>query len=67
MLVQEENEIDKPIFYLSKILKWAEVRYPKIKKVALALLLVVQKFKVYLENHQRIIVIDQPFRRILKR
>lgn len=60
VLVREENYIQKLIFYVSKILKGTEVKYPNIEKVALALLLVVQKFKVYLENHQGIIVTDQP-------
>lgn len=57
---REENEIQKPIFYISRVLKGDEVRYLNIEKVALALLLVVRKFKVYLKNQQGVMVTDQP-------
>lgn len=62
VLIWEEDGVQKPIFYVSKMLKGAELMYPNIEKVVLALLLAVQKFKVYLENHQGIIVTDQPLR-----
>lgn len=50
-MVREEESIQNPTFYVSKKLKEVELRYLNIEKVALALLLAVQKFKVYLENH----------------
>ncbi|KAK3029308.1 hypothetical protein RJ639_038406 [Escallonia herrerae] len=38
ILVREENGIQKPIYYVSKVLQNVETRYPKIDKVALALI-----------------------------
>lgn len=67
VLIKEEDGIQRQIFYVSQVPKGAEIKYPNIEKVALALLLVVRKFKVYLENYQGIVVIDQPLRRILQR
>lgn len=51
---------------MRKVLKEAEMRYTKIEKVALALQQAVQKFKVYLKNHQGTRVSDQLLRQILQ-
>lgn len=65
--IREDSGVQKPIFHVSKILKEAETIYPNIEKAALALLLAVEKFKVYLENHPGIMVTEFPLRRILHR
>lgn len=67
VLVREDNGVQKSIFYMSKILKRVETRYPNIEKVVLALLLAVKKFKVYLKNNQGIVITNLLFRRILYR
>lgn len=51
VLVREEVGIQKPIFYISKVLKNTEVRYMNIEKLAFILLLAVRKFRMYLEVH----------------
>lgn len=67
VLVRVEGGEQKPIFYVSKVLKDAEVRYLNIEKIAYALLLAVRKFRVYLESHQGVVMTDQPLKRILHR
>lgn len=67
VLVPEKHRVQKLIFCVSKVLKGAEIRYPNVEKAALTLLLAIRKFKVYLENHQGIIVTDLPLQRILHR
>ncbi|XP_021607732.1 uncharacterized protein LOC110611653 [Manihot esculenta] len=66
ILVREGGE-QKPVFYVSKVLKDAEIRYLNIEKLAYALLLAVRKFKVYLEGHQAVVMTDQPLKKILHR
>ena len=39
VLVREEEEEQFPMYYVSKMLKDAEVRYPKIEKMAFALVI----------------------------
>lgn len=51
MLVREEAGTQKLVFCVSKVVKDVEVRYMNIKKLTFALLLVVRKFKMYLEDH----------------
>ncbi|XP_043812734.1 uncharacterized protein LOC122723698 [Manihot esculenta] len=65
VLVREEGGEQKPIFYVSKVLRDAEVRYLNIEKLAYALLLAVRKFRVYLKSHQGVVMTDQPLKKIL--
>ena len=67
VLVRVEEVEQKPIFYVSKVLRDTEVRYSNIEKMAYALLLAVRKFKVYLEGHQGVVMTDQPLKKILRR
>lgn len=65
VLVREEAGIQKPIFYVNKVLRDAEVRCMNIEQLAFALLLAVRKFKMYLEGHQGVVMTDQPLKKIL--
>lgn len=60
MLVREEARARKLIFYISKVLKGTKIRYMNIEKLTFALLLAVRKFNMYLEDHQGIVITDQP-------
>lgn len=51
VLVREEAGAQKPIFYINKVLKDAEIKYMNIEKLVFALLLAVRKLKMYLEDH----------------
>lgn len=50
MLIREKERVQKPIFYISKILKNAETRYMDIEKLVVTLILAVRKFKMYLDD-----------------
>ncbi|XP_043818212.1 uncharacterized protein LOC122725251 [Manihot esculenta] len=67
VLVRVEGGEQKPVFYVSKVLKDAEIRYLNIEKITYALLLAVRKFRVYLESHQGVVMTDQPLKKILHR
>ncbi|XP_021598923.2 uncharacterized protein LOC110604950 [Manihot esculenta] len=67
VLVRVEEGEQKPVFYISKVLKDAEIRYLNIEKTAYALLLAVRKFRVCLESHQGVVMTYQPLKRILHR
>jgi len=49
MPVWEEKGIQKPVYYANKVLHDANMRYIKIEKVALALVNVVGKLKLYFQ------------------
>ncbi|GFZ00843.1 hypothetical protein Acr_14g0004780 [Actinidia rufa] len=67
VLVREEDKIQKPIYYVSKTLIGAEVRYPRIEKIAYALMIAARKLRHYFQAHSIIVLTDQPLKQILQR
>ncbi|XP_021621509.1 uncharacterized protein LOC110621543 [Manihot esculenta] len=67
LLVREEARIQKSVFWVSKVLKDAEVKYMNIEKLAFTLLLAMRKFRIYLKDHQGVVLTDQPLKKILHR
>ncbi|KAL0345643.1 UNVERIFIED_CONTAM: hypothetical protein Sradi_4395600 [Sesamum radiatum] len=47
VLVREEEGNQTPIYYVSKVLNWAESRYPPIEKMALTLVITSKKLRPY--------------------
>ena len=47
VLIRDEGTIQTPIYYVSKALQDVETRYSKIKKLALALVVVARKLRPY--------------------
>lgn len=45
MLVKEDRKIQRPIYFVSKVLQGPEIRYQKIEKLALALVTATRKLK----------------------
>ena len=65
MLIRGEDKIQKPVYYVSKVLMGAETRYLKIEKLAYAILIVTRKLRHYFRAHPIIVLIDQPLKQIL--
>ncbi|XP_057463265.1 uncharacterized protein LOC130753291 [Actinidia eriantha] len=66
-LVREENQIQKPVYYVSKILIGVETRYLKIEKLACALIIAARKLRHYFQAHPITVLTDQPLKQILLR
>ncbi|KAK2996170.1 hypothetical protein RJ639_029539 [Escallonia herrerae] len=60
----KENGIQKPIYYVSKVLQDVETRYPKIDKIALALIISARRLRPYFQSHTIIVLTDQPLKGI---
>jgi hypothetical protein len=67
VLVQEVGKEQKPVYFTSKVLHGAEVRYQKIEKVALALISSTRKLRPYFQSHTIIVRTDQPVRQVLQK
>ena len=67
VLIREENKIQKPVYYVSKILMRAKTIYQKIEKLAYALLIATRKFRHYFQAHPIVVFVDQPLKQILQR
>ncbi|KAK3037084.1 hypothetical protein RJ639_029926 [Escallonia herrerae] len=65
VLVREEDGVQKSIYYVSKVLQDVETRYPKIDKIALALIISVRRLRSYFQSHTIVVLTDQPLRKVL--
>ncbi|CAA0811126.1 Unknown protein, partial [Striga hermonthica] len=51
VLVREEGTLQSPIYYVSKALHDAELRYPPMEKLAFALVIAARKLRPYSQEH----------------
>ena len=65
MLVWEEADLQKPIYYTSKILYSVKLRYYYIKKFAFALVQAVRRLCPYFQAHLIVVLTNQPLKHIL--
>lgn len=66
-LIQEEGKTQKPVYFISCILRDAEKRYQLIEKVALALVTSARRLRPYFQSHPIIVKTDHPIRQVLKK
>ncbi|XP_061349029.1 uncharacterized protein LOC133318105 [Gastrolobium bilobum] len=65
VLIKETNEGQEPIYFVSRALQGAEVRYQKQENVAFALLVTARRLRPYFQGHQIIVKTNQPIRQVL--
>lgn len=65
VLVVEREKIQKPIYYVSRVLLDAETRYRKMEKLAYALVIAARKVRPYFQSHTIHVLTEQPLKRIL--
>ncbi|KAK3038380.1 hypothetical protein RJ639_030280 [Escallonia herrerae] len=64
VLVREENRLQRPIYYDSKVLQDVKTRYPKIDKIALALITLARRLRPYFQSHTIVVLIDRPLKKV---
>ncbi|XP_063938044.1 uncharacterized protein LOC135147920 [Daucus carota subsp. sativus] len=64
-LIREEAGQQKPVYYVSQVLKDAETRYPNLEKFAFALITASRKLRHYFQGREIRIVTNQPLRKII--
>ncbi|XP_027911605.1 uncharacterized protein LOC114170324 [Vigna unguiculata] len=67
ILVQESRGDQRPVYFVSKVLHGAEVRYPTIEKAALAIVVSARRLRHYFQNHRVKVMTDLPIRYILQK
>ncbi|XP_077242412.1 uncharacterized protein LOC143882919 [Tasmannia lanceolata] len=65
VLVREEHSQQKPVYYVSKVLHDAEIRYQRVEKLAYALVTAARKLRPYFQAHTIKVLTDQPLRQVL--
>ena len=67
VLLQEHNQVQKSIYFVSKVLQRPEVRYQAIEKVALAVVFSLRRLRHYFQSFIVIVMTDLPIRKVLQK
>ncbi|KAJ3698911.1 hypothetical protein LUZ61_002616 [Rhynchospora tenuis] len=64
-LVREEEGVQKPVYFVSRVLRDAETRYPTIEKSAFAIVITAKKLRPYFQAHPIRVATIMPLRKAL--
>ena len=64
-LVKDEGGSQRPVYFISRAFRGAEETYPRMEKLAFALVTVARKLKPYFQAHTIIVLTDQPLKRAM--
>jgi ribonuclease HI len=67
VLVQEESGLQKPIYFTNRALHGAEERYPRIEKLAFALITSARRLRPYFQAHAIRVLIEYPLKKVLQK
>jgi hypothetical protein len=66
-LVREEKGIQKPVYFTIRALRGAEERYPRIEKLAFALIGSARKLRPYFQAHAIRVLTEYPLKKVLQK
>ncbi|KAM1196347.1 hypothetical protein ACFX2J_022732 [Malus domestica] len=66
VLIRNDGNVKRPVYYASKALQDAETRYSNIKKLALALVMSAQILRPYFQAHSIIVLTNHLLRQIFQ-
>jgi hypothetical protein len=66
-LIREDKGIQKPVYFTSRALRGAEERYPRIEKLAFALIVSAQKLRPYFQAHAIQVLTEYPLKKVLQK
>ncbi|RDX73894.1 Retrovirus-related Pol polyprotein, partial [Mucuna pruriens] len=61
------SDTTRPIYFISKVLQGAELRYQKIEKAALAVIVASRRLRPYFQNFGIVVRTDLPIRQVLRK
>jgi len=67
VLVREESGLQKPIHFTSRALHGAEERYPRIEKLAFALITSARRLRPYFQAHAIRVLTEYPLKKVLQK
>ena len=66
-LIKKEENIQNLVYYTSRAFQGAKENYPRMEKIAFALLVASRKLRPYFQVHSIIVMTDQPIRKTMKK
>jgi len=65
--VQEQDQVQKPIYFVCKVLQGPEVRYQALEKAALAVVFSARRLRHYFQSFIVVVMIDLLIRKVLQK
>ncbi len=65
VIVQEQDHVQRHVYFVSKMLQRPEVHYQAIEKAALAVVFAVWRLRYYFQSFTVIVMTDLPIRKVL--
>ena len=66
VLIREDNGLQRPIYYISKSLHEAEIRYSPLEKAILAVVHASRKLPHYFQAHTVVVLTQLPLKSVLR-
>ena len=66
-LIREEGTKQLPVYYVSQAFQGAESRYPRIEKIAFALIVASRKLRQYFQENSILVMTDQPIKKSMNK
>ena len=66
-LIREEGKKQLPVYYVSQAFEGAESRYPRIEKIAFALIVASRKLRQYFQSNPILVMTDQPIKKSMNK
>ena len=66
-LIREEGRVWKLVYYTSRALRGAEIRYPQIEKLTFALITVSRKLRHYFQAHIINVMTNHPLKKVMNK
>ena len=66
-LIREEGKKQLPVYYVSQAFQGAESNYPRIEKIAFALIVASRKLRQYFQANPILVMTDQPIKKSMNK
>jgi len=67
VLLQEQDQVQRPIYFVSKVLQGPEVRYQALEKAALAVVFSARRLCHYFQSFTVMVMTNLPIRKVLQK
>ena len=67
VLVQEQNQVQKPIYFVSKALQGPELRYQSLEKAALAVVFSARRLRHYFHSFTVVVMKNLPIQKVFQK
>jgi len=67
VLVQEQDQVQKPIYFMSKVLQGPEVRYQELEKAALEVVFSARRLRHYFQSFTVVVMTNLPIHKVLQK